>query len=46
MHLSEISSIAQHLKTHSCPKTEFPKILTEDTTISEQQNKKQKITYT
>ena len=38
LHLSDTSSIAQHLKKHSCPTTELWKILTESTTISEQQN--------
>ena len=42
MHLSDTSSIAQHLTKHSCPKTEFQKILTGNTTILEQQNNKQK----
>ena len=42
MHLSDNSSIAQHLKKHSYPKTEFQKILTENT-ILEQQNSKQKL---
>ena len=41
MHLSDTSSIAQHLKIHSWPKTEFQKILSENTTILEQQNNKQ-----
>ena len=27
MHLSDTSSIAQHLRKHSCPTTEFQKIL-------------------
>ena len=39
MHLSDISSIAQHLKKHSDLKTVFQKILTENTTILEQNNK-------
>ena len=43
MHLSDTSSIAQHLKNHSCPKTELQKILTENTTILEYQNNKQKL---
>ena len=43
MHLSDTSSIAQHLKKHSCPTTELQKILIENTTILEQQNKKQKL---
>ena len=42
MHLSDTSSIAKHLKKHSCPTTEFQKILTEKT-ILEQQNNKQKL---
>ena len=42
MHLSDNTSIAQHLKKHTCQKTEFRKILTEDT-ILEQQNNKQKM---
>ena len=33
MHLSDISSIAQHLKKHSCPTTELRKILTESSNI-------------
>ena len=40
MHLSIISSIAPNLKKHSCPTTELWKILTENTTILEQQNTK------
>ena len=36
MHLSDTSSIAQHLKKHSCPKTEFQKVLPQNTTILEQ----------
>ena len=43
MHLFDTSSIAQHLKKHSCPTTELQKILTENTTILEQQNNKQKL---
>ena len=43
MHLSDTSSIAQHLKKHSCPKTELRKILTDNTTILEHQNNKQKL---
>ena len=31
MHLSDTSSIAQHLKKHSCPTTELRKILTDNT---------------
>ena len=43
MHLSDTSSIAQHLKKHSCPKTQLRKILTDNTTILEHQNNKQKL---
>ena len=43
MHLSETSSIAQHLKEHSYPTTELRKILTDNTTILEHQNNKQKL---
>ena len=48
MHLSDTNSKAQHLKKnkkkkHSCPKIEFRKILTENTTLLEQQNNKQKL---
>ena len=43
MYLSDTSSIAQHLKNHSCPTTELQKILTENTTILEHQNNKQKL---
>ena len=43
MHLSVSSSIAQHLKKHSCPTTELRKILTENTTILEHQNNKKKL---
>ena len=42
MHLSDISSIIQHLKKHSCLTTELWKILT-DNTILEHQNNKQKL---
>ena len=42
MHLSDTSSIAQHLKKHSCPTTQLRKILTDNTTILEHQNNKQK----
>ena len=35
MHLSDTSSIAQHLKKHSCPTTQLRKILTDNTTILE-----------
>ena len=38
---TDTNSIAQHLKKHSCPTIEFRKILTENTTILEQQNNKQ-----
>ena len=37
------SSIAQHLKKHSCPTTQLRKILTDNTTILEHQNNKQKL---
>ena len=43
MHLSDTSSIAQHLKKHSCPTTELQKILTENITILVHQNNKQKL---
>ena len=43
MHLSDTSSISQHLKKYSCPKTKLQKILTKNTTILEQQNNKQKL---
>ena len=43
MHLPNTSSIAQHLKKHSCPTTELRKILTNNITISEHQNNKQKL---
>ena len=43
MLLSDTSSIAQHLKNHSCPTTELWKILTESTTILKQQNNKQRL---
>ena len=42
MHLSDTSSIARHLKKHSCPTTELRKILTKNT-ILEHQNNKQKL---
>ena len=42
MPFSDTSSIAQHLKKHSCPTTELQKILTENT-IFEQQNNGQKL---
>ena len=44
MHLSDTSSIAQHLKKHSRLKTEFRTIIIENTTIFELQNIK-KYTY-
>ena len=37
------SSIAQHLKKHSCPTTQLRKILTDNTTILKHQNNKQKL---
>ena len=43
MYLSDTRSIAQHLKKHSCPTTELRKILTDNTTILEYQNNKQKL---
>ena len=43
MHLSDTSSIAQHLKKHSCPTTQLRKILTDNTSILEHQNNKQKL---
>ena len=43
MHLSDTSSIAQHLKKHSCPTTQLRNILTNNTTILEHQNDKQKL---
>ena len=43
MHLSDTSSIAQHLKKHSYPTTELQEILTNNTTILEHQNNKQKL---
>ena len=42
MHLSDTSSIAQHLKKHSCPNNTITEILTDNTTILEHQNNKQK----
>ena len=42
MLFSDTSSVAQHLKKHSCPTTELRKILT-DNTILEHQNNKQKL---
>ena len=43
MHLSDTSSIAQHLKRHSCPTTQLRKILTDNTTILDHQNNKLQI---
>ena len=43
MHLSDTSSIGQHLKKHSCSATQLRKILTDNTTILEHQNNKQKL---
>ena len=43
MHLSDTSTIAQRLKKHSCPTTQLRKILTDNTTILEHQNNKQKL---
>ena len=43
MHLSDTSSIAQHLKKHSCPTTHLRKILTDNTAILEHQDNKQKL---
>ena len=43
MHLSDTRSIAQYLKNYSYPTTELRKILTENTTILEHQNNKQKL---
>ena len=43
MHLSDTSSIAQHLKKHSCPTKELRKMITDNTTILEHQNNKQKL---
>ena len=42
MYLSDTSSIAQHLKKHSCPTTQLWKILTNNT-ILEHQNNEQKL---
>ena len=36
MHLSDSSSVVQHLEKHSCPTTEFWKDLTDNTTILDQ----------
>ena len=43
MHLSDTNSTAQHLKKHSCLTTQLRKILTDNTTIVEHQNDKQKL---
>ena len=43
IHFSDTSSIAQNLKKHSWPTTELRKILTDNTTILEHQNNKQKL---
>ena len=43
MHLSDTSSIAQHLKKHSCLTTEIRKILTDNTTILDHQNNQQNL---
>ena len=43
MHHSDTSSFAQHLKKHSCRTTQLRKILTDNTTILEHQNNKQKL---
>ena len=43
MHLSDKSSIAQHLKKLSCPTTELRNILTDIATILEHQNNKEKL---
>ena len=43
MHLSDTSSITQHFFKNSCPTTELRNILTENTTILEDQNDKQKL---
>ena len=43
MHLSDTNSIDQHLKKHSCPTAQLRKILTDNTTILEHQNNKQKL---
>ena len=43
MHLSDTSVIVQHLKNYSCPTTELRKILTDNATILELQNNKQKL---
>ena len=40
MHLSDTNSIAQHLKKHTCPTTEVWKVLTENTTLEHQNNKR------
>ena len=43
MHLFDTSSIAQHLEKHSSPTTQLRNILTDNTTILEHQNNKQKL---
>ena len=43
MHLSDTSSIAQHLKKYSCPTTKLRKIISENKTILEHHNNKQKL---
>ena len=43
MHLFDTSSIAQHLKKHSCLTTQLRNILNNNTTILEHQNNKQKL---
>ena len=43
MRISDTSSIAQHFKKIIIPSTELRKILTENTTILELQNNKQKL---
>ena len=43
LHLSDTSSIAQHLKKHSCPTTKLRKILTDNTITLEHQNNTQKL---
>ena len=43
MHLSNTSSIAQHLQKYSCPTTDVRKTFTENRTILEHQNNKQKL---
>ena len=43
VHLSDSSSISQHLKKHSCPITVFREILTDNTTILEELNCKPRL---